>query len=471
MKTSGVLAFLLLIGCGPSQKATTAPPPPVDPAPADPVPAPAPTPTAAPTPAPKPVAKSLYDRLGGLPAITAVVDQFVNNVAGDARINNRFFNTDIVNLKKLLTEFVCMATGGPCKYSGRDMESSHAGMDLVDEEFGALVENLATALDKFKVPDKEKGELLGALGPLKPQIVVAAGKLKPIDEALLAKVTKLAPSIKDKAAADLLAAAVTAGKRGQRSYAEQLFTRAEMITGAKPVASVASVFRAGAPTRITTAVKTMPADTKPQPNSVGNSDAEDPPKKPEAGVLKGKISIAGKAPNGLGVVMLFPAKGGAKRTAKQRVIEQRGKTFEPHVMAVPVGSTVSFPNFDPIYHNVFSLSKSKAFDLGMFKNGETREVKFDKAGIIRLGCNLHANMAAYLIVVDAPHYAVVEADGAFSFKSLAPGKYKVQAWSEQSGEPTTTEVEVKAGENEANVDLKAAAGPALSPDKFGTARQ
>jgi hypothetical protein len=119
---------------------------------------------------------------------------------------------------------------------------------------------------------------------------------------------------------------------------------------------------------------------------------------------------------------------------------------------------------------VFSLSKTKQFDLGMYKNGETRDVKLDKPGIVRLGCNLHANMSAYVVVVDAPHYAVVDADGNFSFKSLAPGKYKVQAWIEPSGEPTTSEVTVKAGDNESNIDIKASAGPAISPDKFGTAR-
>ena len=84
-------------------------------------------------------------------------------------------------LKKLLVDFVCMATGGPCKYEGRDMETSHAGMDLVDDEFTALVEDLVGALDKFKVPEKEKNELLGALGPLKPQIVIAGGQAKPIE--------------------------------------------------------------------------------------------------------------------------------------------------------------------------------------------------------------------------------------------------------------------------------------------------
>ena len=109
---------------------------------------------------------SLYDRLGGQRAIVAVIDDFIDRVAADARIKFRFLNTDLPKLKTLLVEFVCMATGGPCKYTGQDMETSHAGMELVDDEFTALVEDLAGALDKFKVPAKEKGELLGALGPL-----------------------------------------------------------------------------------------------------------------------------------------------------------------------------------------------------------------------------------------------------------------------------------------------------------------
>ena len=118
---------------------------------------------------------------------------------------------------------------------------------------------------------------------------------------------------------------------------------------------------------------------------------------------------------------------------------------------------------------MFSLSKSKPFDLGMYKNGETRDVKLDKPGIVRLGCNLHANMSAYLIVVDAPHYVVVESDGTYSFKSLAPGKYKVQAWNEQSAEPTVATLTIKSGTNENNLELKGG-GQAISPDKFGGAR-
>jgi hemoglobin len=266
MKHGPLWICLWLAGCGSSKPAPVTTPPPTvaaAPEPAEPA-APAPE---EPPPAPAPPApKTLFERLGGLPAITAVVDEFVNRTTTDPRIMYRFFNTDPANLKKLLTEFVCLATGGPCTYTGRDMTSAHAGMDLVDDEFNALVENLAGALDKFHVPEQEKGELLGALGPLKPQIVVAATKLRPIPDAKLARATVLVGKLKDKSAADLLAAAVTAGKRGQRSFAEQLFSRAELIVGAPALASTAAAFREGAPPRIRSALKTM-KDATPQPVS------------------------------------------------------------------------------------------------------------------------------------------------------------------------------------------------------------
>src|SRR3954468_14065624 len=249
MKSRGLLVCALLAACGGSHKKPADPTGDVTPpsgggtdvAKADTTPAPAPAKT-----------KSLYDRLGGQPAITAVVAEFVANTTTDPRIMDRFFNTDAENLKAKLVEFVSVAAGGPVKYTGKSMEDVHAGMDLVEDEFNALVEDLVKAMDKFKVPDKEKNEVLGALGPLKPTMVVSADKLHPIEDAKLAKVTKLAATVKDPEAQRLLGVAVIAGKRGQRSYAEQLYTRAEM-KDAKAVDPVASVFRAGAPTRITTA--------------------------------------------------------------------------------------------------------------------------------------------------------------------------------------------------------------------------
>jgi len=115
--------------------------------------------------------KSLYDRLGGQPAITAVVDDFVANVAADNRINGFFARTDIPRLKRLLVEQICNATGGPCTYTGRSMPEAHRGMHITDAQFGALVEDLQKSLNKFKVPDNEQRDLHTILGSLKPQIV------------------------------------------------------------------------------------------------------------------------------------------------------------------------------------------------------------------------------------------------------------------------------------------------------------
>ncbi len=116
-------------------------------------------------------AASLYNRLGGKTAITAVVDQFVANVAQDQRINGRFATTDIPKLKRHLVDQVCMASGGPCTYAGRDMKTTHAGMKISNADFNALVEDLVGALNKFKVPEAEQNELLGLLGPMKKDIV------------------------------------------------------------------------------------------------------------------------------------------------------------------------------------------------------------------------------------------------------------------------------------------------------------
>ena len=116
---------------------------------------------------------SLYTRLGGQPAIVAVVDDFVGNVAADNRINHFFAKTDAVKLKRLLVEQICAGTGGPCTYTGRSMLESHKGMGVKDADFSALVEDLVKTLNKFKVPQAEQTELLGILGPMKSQIVGA----------------------------------------------------------------------------------------------------------------------------------------------------------------------------------------------------------------------------------------------------------------------------------------------------------
>ena len=114
---------------------------------------------------------SLYERLGGLDSITAVVDSFSARCAGDDRINGKFARTDIARLKKMLVDQVCEATGGPCTYTGRAMRPAHDGMGVTGGEFDALVEDLVATLDEFGVPKPEQDELLGLLGPMREDIV------------------------------------------------------------------------------------------------------------------------------------------------------------------------------------------------------------------------------------------------------------------------------------------------------------
>jgi hemoglobin len=120
--------------------------------------------------------KTLYDRLGGKAAITAVVDQFVSNVAADKRINARFAATAadparLANFKNNLVNQICQASGGPCTYTGKSMKDAHAGMGITTADFNALVEDLVSALNKFKVPDSDQKVLLGVLGPMSKDIV------------------------------------------------------------------------------------------------------------------------------------------------------------------------------------------------------------------------------------------------------------------------------------------------------------
>jgi hemoglobin len=114
---------------------------------------------------------SLFERLGGLDAITAVVDSFVARCAGGDRINGKFVRTDIPRLKKMLVDQVCEAAGGPCTYTGRSMRETHDGMAVTDGEFAALVEDLVATLNEFNVPEAEQQELLGVLGPMRDEIV------------------------------------------------------------------------------------------------------------------------------------------------------------------------------------------------------------------------------------------------------------------------------------------------------------
>ncbi len=113
-------------------------------------------------------------------------------------------------------------------------------------------------------------------------------------------------------------------------------------------------------------------------------------------------------------------------------LTQRNKSFEPHVLVVPVGAAVEFPNLDPWFHNVFSLFEGKRFDLGLYEAGESRMVHFDRVGISYIFCNIHPEMSAVVIAVRTPYYASADGAGYFNIPDVPPGRYTLHVWSEKA---------------------------------------
>jgi plastocyanin len=109
---------------------------------------------------------------------------------------------------------------------------------------------------------------------------------------------------------------------------------------------------------------------------------------------------------------------------------QKDKRFDPHILVVPVGSAVEFPNHDPFFHNVFSLFEGKRFDLGLYEAGTTRLVHFDRAGVSYIFCNIHPEMSAVVIALKTPYYAISEASGKVSISNVPNGRYELQIWAE-----------------------------------------
>ncbi|HZR26713.1 MAG TPA: hypothetical protein VFA59_24175 [Vicinamibacterales bacterium] len=129
------------------------------------------------------------------------------------------------------------------------------------------------------------------------------------------------------------------------------------------------------------------------------------------------------------------------KTAEMR---QTHEMFVPHTLAITRGSRVEFPNDDPFYHNVFSLSSAANFNLGRYANGKSNHWDFTKSGIVKVYCNIHSHMSATILVFDHPNFAIPEMDGSFDLPNLAPGDYTVVGWHERVGE-RSTRVHVDAG--------------------------
>jgi plastocyanin len=110
---------------------------------------------------------------------------------------------------------------------------------------------------------------------------------------------------------------------------------------------------------------------------------------------------------------------------------QRNKTFEPHILIVPVGTMVEFPNKDPFFHNIFSLYDGRRFDLGLYESGTTRSVRFDRPGVSFLFCNIHAEMSAVVVSVDTPYFGLSDRDGSVVIGNVPRGRYQLNVWYER----------------------------------------
>ncbi len=142
------------------------------------------------------------------------------------------------------------------------------------------------------------------------------------------------------------------------------------------------------------------------------------------------------------LVWLEPASGRAPRVARSTFqMVTRGKMLIPHVLAIPVGSTVTFPNDDPISHNLFSLSSNNDFDLGLYRRGSGKSQSFDTPGMVNVYCNVHPNMSAVIHVMDTPYFAFADPSGAYAIPNVPAGRYRLIAWNEQSGQ-TESPIEV-----------------------------
>jgi plastocyanin len=152
------------------------------------------------------------------------------------------------------------------------------------------------------------------------------------------------------------------------------------------------------------------------------------------------------------------------------VIAQQGQEFDPYVTVVTVGSRVTFPNQDNIRHQVYSLSKTKPFEIPLYGPGSEQTVTFDQPGIVALGCNIHDWMSAYIVVVATPHFRKTPADGLAQLADLPPGRYRLEVWHPRLATETRRELTIAAGDapmQTVSVTLKADRRLRRAPDSMG----
>src|SRR5256885_2084905 len=152
-----------------------------------------------------------------------------------------------------------------------------------------------------------------------------------------------------------------------------------------------------------------------------------------------------------------PAPVSATATARPVTVEIAitDKTYAPHVVVVPVGSTVRFPNHDPFNHNVFSVSEPNSFDLGLYGRGEAKSYTFTHPGLVRVYCNVHPRMVAYVLVMENRYYAQPASDGSFAIDNVPAGRYRLHVWHERIPSELIKDVSADGGEAQLQIALNA----------------
>jgi plastocyanin len=168
-----------------------------------------------------------------------------------------------------------------------------------------------------------------------------------------------------------------------------------------------------------------------------------------AGAVAGRVKITNSSDSAVtkksdfsGVaVWLSPVGEVIHPPLKRAVMLQKNKMFTPHVLAIGAGSTVDFPNEDPIFHNAFSNFNGQVFDVSLYPPGTSRAVRFSRAGVVRVFCNIHPTMSAVIVVVDSPYFTTTSRDGSFSFPNVPSGEYELHLFHERATTETLSKLE------------------------------
>ena len=190
-----------------------------------------------------------------------------------------------------------------------------------------------------------------------------------------------------------------------------------------------------------------------------------------AGTVRGRVELidkGGRRATDLSEVVVFIEGVKARPRPTRVTMTMKGKTFVPRVVVVAVGGAVDFPNEDPIFHNVFSVSGENRFDLDLYKRPKSGSWTFQHPGVVRVYCNIHPQMSAVVVVRDNPYFAKAAPDGAFSIPDVPPGRYTLKAWNERAAEVGRELVVPAQGDVEAALTLDASSFKRVAhKNKFG----